>query len=113
MREKGRKRPNRKSPKYNDLFRALWEIAFCSLHFVIFSKLSPVSMYDFHNLNKNNECCFKSYDVKVWAVGEALVFWTSRPAPRATFPSQLSGRTDKGTTEFKFHYQCHPLGLRR
>lgn len=118
MREKGRKRPNRNSPKYNHLLRALWEIAFCSLHFVVFSKLSPVSMYDFHNLNKNNECCFKSTlrsrcDVKVWAVGEALVFWTSRPAPRATFPSQLSERTDKSTTEFKFHYQCHPPGLRR
>lgn len=75
-------------------------------------------MYDFHNPNTNNRCCFKSTllsccDLEVWTVGETLVFWTPRPAPRATFPSQLSGGTDKGTTEFKFHYQCHPLGLRR
>lgn len=93
-------------------------MAFCSLRSVVFSQLSPVSRCGVHHLSKNSECCFQSTllsccDLKVWTVGEMLVFWTSRPAPRATFPSQLSGGTDKGTTGFKFHYQCHALGLRR
>lgn len=51
-------------------------------------------------------------DLKAWIVEETLVFLTSRSALLAPCPRQVSGGTDKDTTEFKFHYQNHPPGLR-
>lgn len=94
-----------------------FDIFFFLLHFFIFSKLSPGSMYAFCNLNKNNNCSFKStfpepLCLKAWIVEETLVFLTSRSALLAPCPRQVSGGTDKDTTEFKFHYQNHPPGLR-